>query len=118
MVKCSLYARLIPLPNRPWISGVMSWKFMSNETLMSPSRHELSVGAVAICPTWVAPAVAGAGARVEMFTARRAPGPAAAAQGLVVTALAADGARHGPFRTPAPTTPAPARGTVTAVHIH
>src|SRR5712691_7926555 len=52
MVKCSLYARLMPWPNRLWMNGVISWKFISSETLMSPSRQELSSGGAAIDPVW------------------------------------------------------------------
>src|SRR5260370_13050876 len=55
MVKCSLYPRLMPAPNRLWMKGVMSWKFISSETLMSPSRQELSGGAAPMVPVWAEP---------------------------------------------------------------
>ena len=55
IVKCSLKASFSPLPNRLWIIGVMSAKFISSETLMSPRRHELSVGGVGRVPSCSAP---------------------------------------------------------------
>src|SRR5205809_2169524 len=50
IVKCSLYARFRAEPNMPWMNGVMSWNRINNETLMSPSQKELSVGWAGIVP--------------------------------------------------------------------
>src|SRR5450759_532473 len=44
MVKCSLKVMSMPLPKRLWMNGVISAKFIRSDTLMSPSRQELSVG--------------------------------------------------------------------------
>jgi len=47
--------RLIPLPNRLWMNGVMIPKFISRETLMSPAARSCRWGGRQECdlrPTW------------------------------------------------------------------
>src|SRR5438034_352695 len=55
IVKCSLYASGIPLPNMFWMKGVMRAKFITMATLMSPSRQDASVGGVGMVPVCIAP---------------------------------------------------------------